>query len=474
MTGKAAAILALLCFAAALLALGAWAGRRTHNAADFAVASRRLPIWLAAIGYGSAILSAPLLLLMSAAAFTLGYSAVWLWLGALFGGVVTLFYVAPRLQSSAIGRGAVTLIQLLSIDAGERLQPSFVRSAGLLAAAMLLLLAGAGLRAGATVLEASFGLSADPLVVSGVMIVAVCLFVGGLHATAVCDAFQGVIIAAVATMLLVAANAVLGGADQLTAALAASDPTWTDVFAGKSGVVAVALAGGGFGLGLAMCGQPQALNRFMALRDAATLRRVQWLALVWIALLPALVVLCGWSASALHSGLDRPEYDLLVLTVRPLSPWLGALVGVALAAALIGSIGAALFTLATSLAVDFRRSGGPLLAAAWMKAGVVAAALAAIGVGLLAPDGILDHALYAYTTLGAMLGPLLVVRLSGKRIRPGSMLGALWSAFVLSTLFHLLPDAPGDFLQRVLPFVAALGVALSGGERRRNPDRADR
>ncbi len=54
------------------------------------------------------------------------------------------------------------------------------------------------------------------------------------------------------------------------------------------------------------------------------------------------------------------------------------------------------------------------------------------------------------------------------------MLAAMWSGFILSLMFHLLPDAPGDFLERVMPFVASLGIALTGGERRRNPDRADR
>ena len=69
---------------------------------------------------------------------------------------------------------------------------------------------------------------------------------------------------------------------------------------------------------------------------------------------------------------------------------------------------------------------------------------------------------------------LTLVRLSGKRVRPGATLGAMWSGFFLSLLFHLLPDSPGDFLERVLPFVTSLGIALTGGERRRNPDRADR
>jgi hypothetical protein len=37
-----------------------------------------------------------------------------------------------------------------------------------------------------------------------------------------------------------------------------------------------------------------------------------------------------------------------------------------------------------------------------------------------------------------------------------------------------MPDTPGDLLERCLPFIAAMGIALSGGEQRRNPNRADR
>jgi Na+/proline symporter len=101
-------------------------------------------------------------------------------------------------------------------------------------------------------------------------------------------------------------------------------------------------------------------------------------------------------------------------------------------------------------------------------------AIAAASFALYAPANFLEHTFFSLTALGAAFGPLVLVRLSGKRIRPGSTLGAMWAGFILTTLFHLLPDSPGDFLERVLPYVAALGIALSGGERRRNPDRADR
>jgi hypothetical protein len=37
-----------------------------------------------------------------------------------------------------------------------------------------------------------------------------------------------------------------------------------------------------------------------------------------------------------------------------------------------------------------------------------------------------------------------------------------------------MPDTPGDLLERSLPFIVAMGIALSGGDQRRNPNRADR
>jgi sodium/proline symporter len=155
-----------------------------------------------------------------------------------------------------------------------------------------------------------------------------------------------------------------------------------------------------------------------------------------------------------------------------LPPWLAAILVIGILAAVVFGVGSLLLVVASAVAVDLKRSSAPL-SAPWAKACVVFAAIAAVGVALRAP-GLADHSLFAFTTLGAALGPLMLVRLSGKRIRPGSTLGAMWSACLLSLLFHLLPDSPGDFLERVLPFVAALGIALSGGERRRNPDRADR
>lgn len=53
MTRSATVVLTILLLVAALLSVSTWASRRTHNAADFALANRRLGPWLVSFGYAA-------------------------------------------------------------------------------------------------------------------------------------------------------------------------------------------------------------------------------------------------------------------------------------------------------------------------------------------------------------------------------------------------------------------------------------
>lgn len=473
MTRSATATLILLAFVAVVLTITVWAARRTHNAADFLLANRRLGVWLVALSYSANAVNAWMLILISATAFAWGFSAVWLWGAALFGCIVNFWFVAPRLRAISGGQGGMTLIQILSADAGDRMQPLVVRSAVFILVIALLLQIGAVLRSGGSLLVDEFGFDLDQVVITTVVLTLICVFAGGLRAVSGFDAVQTGIVMAVALFLPLPALVAIGGWHELPGALAALGPGATDWFAGKSGVVAVAFAAGVFGIGLAMSGQPHAVNRFMAAKDERTLRAARWLALAWVAVLLGAVLLCGWCASVLYAGLQHPEQALFAIAARLLPPWLSVTIVLMLVVAILSNVGSQLLVLAAGLAVDLRRATSPL-SLPLMRTGLVVAAIAAGCFTLYSPASLLDRALFGFQALGASFGPLLLVRLSGKRIRPGATLGALWSGFVLSLLFHLLPDSPGDFLERVLPFIAALGIALTGGERRRNPDRADR
>ena len=55
-------------------------------------------------------------------------------------------------------------------------------------------------------------------------------------------------------------------------------------------------------------------------------------------------------------------------------------------------------------------------------------------------------------------GPTLFFRLVGARVRPGGVWLAILIGFGLSVLFYLLPNTPGDILERLVPFVSGVVV----------------
>jgi len=463
----------LALFGALLLAITTWAGRRTHNAADLILGNRRLGLWLTALSHTGAATNAWLLIGVSAAAFAWGLSAAWIWLALVCGFILNGWYVGPRLRTLAIAEGSLTMTRLISVDAGDRMQPLVARSVIAIAAFALLLIAGAELHFAGAVLRDIFGFEVATVVIFGTALIVLCMMIGGYWAASMLDAAQAVIMLAVALLLPFPALLVTEGWEQMSLGFAALGTQTSDYYGGRIGIVAFAFAVGVFATGLALPGQPHAVSRYMAARDDITMRRARWVALAWIAVLCAALLACGWCAKVLYAGLESADQALFALATRILPPWLGAFIALALALAVIAAIGSQLLVLGSSVAIDIRRTGVPLLTT-WLRGTLVVTGAFAVIVALYVPGSVLDRAAFSFAALGAAFGPLLLVRLTGKRVRPGSTLGAMWSGFILTVLFHLLPDSPGDFLERVFPFIAALGIALTGGERRHNPDRADR
>lgn len=473
MTRSTAALLVLICWGAGLLALALWAARRTHNANDFFLGSRRLDAWFVALSHAANATPVWLLLAISGAAFVWGLSAIWIWIAVICGYALNGFYVAPRLRLLSAGQGSITVVQVLSADAGERMQPLIVRSAAVILSIAMLLEIGAILQVTSTAFADGFGFDVTTSCISAVLAVVVFTLVGGVWATSAGDIAQVVILLVVGLFMTLLALVAADGFEQLQIGFAALGPATTDWFGGRSGVVAIAFVVGAGGFGFDIPGQPHALIRFMAARDEQTLRTARWISLLVIALLLGALLVCGWCASVLYAGLGEPEQALFAIGERILPGWMSAIITTALLCTMLTSIGNRLLIVAASLSADVKRATSPL-SYAWARVVLVLFAILALCFALYANDSLLDQTLFAFSALGAAFGPLLLVRLTGKRVRPGSTLGAMWAGFILTWLFHVLPDAPGDFLERVLPFVAALGIALTGGERRRNPDRADR
>lgn len=472
MTRSNAALTCFIVYGVALVAVAVWAARRTHNSTDFFLGRRRFGAWLLAVSHVANATSGWMLLVISGAAFTLGLAAVWIWIAMVCGYAFNGFYVAPRLRLLSSGQGSITLAQVLAAEAGDRFQPLLLRSSALILFTTFLLEIGAVMHAGGG-LAGALGFDVTTATIVAFIAIVAYTVVGGYWAASATDVIQVVVLLAAVLLLPLLAMVAAGDLDQLRTGFAALGPAANDWFGGRTGVVAIAFVAGVGGFGFALTGQPHALTRFMAAKDEATLRSARWIALLCIALLAGAALLCGWCASVMYAGYEHPQRALFVIAERILPPWASAMFTAALMCAMVAGVSNRLLLVASSLSADTRAANSPS-SFAWARVVLFLFAILALCFSLYSDDDLAQQTLFSFSALGAAFGPLLIVRLSGKRVRPGSALGAMWAGFVLTALFHALPDSPGDFLERVLPFVAALGIALSGGERRRNPDRADR
>lgn len=448
---------------------------------DFALARRRLPAWLTALSQTINCVPLWLLLAVEFYAYTVGLAALWMALACIAGQAFNWWLIAPRVRKFTALPGHYALSQLLT-SASEPLQALTLRSA------LLIVLFTLGL-ATITLLQwtaqqwinAVGGSYPIAVIFLGLLLLVVVAF-GGLWSASVIDAVQAVIVVFLIAVIAGFAMWEVGGSQALWSGLRARDHLLLTWFNGYSGILAMAFFVGVSFVAFSGSAQPQVFSRYLACKSEQAFKKARLLALAWTfyALIGALLI--GWCGRVLLAAADNSHaltQNLLALLVdSPLELIIATLLLIALSAASLSSW----LAIATHFATDLRApnpadatGAGPGLSLAACRWGLFVSAMLVIFGALYLPVAHDDDRLwFCWQALSAAFAPLLFVRLSGKKVRAGSSLGAIWAGFILSGLFHLMPDTAGDLLERSLPFIAAMGIALSGGERRRNPSRADR
>jgi Na+/proline symporter len=465
------AILVLI-YGVAVLTMASSVARRTHNSLDFILCGGRLSDTPLALSVAATQISGFVLWGLVAAAYVWGWSAIWIALALFAGAALNWWYVAPRLRTLSLGLRCPTLVLLLAAGAGERMQSRVQYSAVIIVVICFGLQSAAQLDLGAALLSAASGWDHAAIVWWSGTVVGLCVFMAGLWSITFLEAAQVGLAALAMLAIVIAAIVSVGGVDDVAGTLANSSPAYTSFVGARHNIVALAFVMGTLGIGLVAPGQPHLVHRFLAARDEATIARGRSAALGAISILMVLALATGLTLRAVTGQLDTPE-SFVALAKSLLSPWLIPILIVLMTAACIAPVGMQTLTLAASVAVDLRRNSTEL-ALTWARLAILFFIIAICSWAIYFPAPAIDRLMFCWTALGTAFGPLVLVRLSGKRVRPGSVLGSMWSGFLLVSLFHLLPDSPGDYLERIIPFIVALGIALTGGERRRNPDRADR
>lgn len=95
----------------------------------------------------------------------------------------------------------------------------------------------------------------------------------------------------------------------------------------------------------------------------------------------------------------------------------------------------------------------------WVVVGISAAAVVT---ALYGSQEIFRSVLFAWTAVGSAFGPLLAVTVLWGRVPPVASLVAVAAGFFPAVAAYLHPATQGTVVERVLPFVLSLAVAVAG------------
>ncbi|NKI34425.1 sodium/proline symporter [Wenzhouxiangella sp. XN79A] len=457
-------IATMIAYLVALLAIGVWAQRRTRDTADFHLAGRKMGPWVAALSASASSSSAWTLLGMSGAAYAWGLEAIWLVPAVVSGFVINWVFVAPRLQPASHANGALTLVEFLASGVDAVTERRLRALGALIILFCFTFYVASQFQAAGTAIGAAMPVSATVAIISGAAIVIAYVFLGGFWAASVTDALQGLMMLLVALVLPVAALIAVGGFDAIFDGLRALDDPSLVRWADQPNLpLAVVFVAGLFGIGIGYPGQPHVVNRFMALERPESIRIARAVALTWAALIYTGMVLLGWAGRVLMPELADGESLLLVLAADLLPAVIGGLIAGGVLAAIMSTADSQLLVAGSAVSHDLRNGHFSL---ALDRIVIIVLGIAAVVLALFFPATIFDRVLFAWQGLGNAFGPLLLILLIYGGVKPGHRLAAMATGFVLTVALSFTPNAPGDAVERLVPFFLALAIAWVGRVRR--------
>ncbi len=463
MSEKYAILATLVVYKLVLLAIGFWATRRTHDATDFYLGGRKLGPWVAAISASASSSSAWTLLGVSGAAFAWGLPALWLFPATVGGFLINWYYVAPRLATASREKGSVTLAEYIASDADFLWRRRILKLTTVIIVFSFSFYVASQFQAAGNAFASTFELPEIQAILIGAAVILVYTLLGGFWAVSVTDTLQGLVMASTAVVLPIGAFMAVGGPSVLFESLGAISAT-----AGTpgmyTGIAFVGFVAGTLGIGLGYPGQPHVVNRFMALEDEKALVGGRRIAIAWAVVVYTGMLLAGLCARVLFAASGPGEEAFFALASSIFHPVVAGVMIAAVLSAIMSTADSQLLVASSSIAYDLkgRESHQGLSVARWTVLGV---SVVAVLLAILAPEAIFERVLFAWHAIGSAFGPLVVLMLAGRVVKPWAVVATLATGFGLTVVLHWQPDTPGDFAERLIPLFVAFAVAWYGSVR---------
>jgi len=448
-------LITLLIYIVLLIALGFFGSRRTQNNSDLFIGGRTLGPFVASMSYVASSASAWVLLGLSGMAYAFGISVIWVVPGLLLGHSFSWYWVAPRLQKLSHKHQLVTVTDLIAIDGSEKTKSSIKKFTAATIIFCFMFYIAAQLQAAGGTFAITFDLPLSYSILIGGLVIMCYTMVGGFWAVSLTDTLQGSLMILASVALPALALMEVGGVSHFWQAYSEiATVEQLSLFGGNSGFVLLGFMVGSLSIGVSVLGQPHLLARFMSLKTGKSVRPARMIALSCFVVSFLGMVLLGLCGKIMVSDLANREDIFFILTDDLMPAILGAIMIAAVLSAILSTADSQILVSASSIAHDLMGESDQMKSKLLIsRVVIVVLCLLSVSIALFIPSDIFSRVLFAWNALGATIGPVVLMRLSNIDINPRSILPAMSIALALVIVFFIMKDAPGDFMERVVPHI---------------------
>ncbi|MEN8992918.1 sodium/proline symporter PutP [Avibacterium paragallinarum] len=423
----------------AMLAIGLYAYKATHNFDEYILGGRSLGSVVTALSAGASDMSGWLLMGLPGAIYLSGLSEAWIAIGLIIGAWLNWLIVAGRLRvHTEYQNNALTLPDYFTSRFADRKKILRIISAVVILVFFAIYCAS-GMVAGARLFESLFGWNYTTALWIGAIATISYVCIGGFLAISWTDTFQaGLMIFALLITPIIAYLALGDNSQNLAAVLETARPQASNLFEGLSTVAILS----SMAWGLGYFGQPHILVRFMAADSVKTIPNARRIGMTWMILCLGGAVAAGYIGIAyfqVHPELAsvvnaNPETVFMELTKILFNPWIAGIILAAILAAVMSTLSCQLLVCSTTLTEDlykgFIRKNASQKELVWIgRAMVLAIAVFAITFAMNPASKVLGLVAYAWAGFGAAFGPLIILSLLWKRMTlNGAIIGMIVGA----------------------------------------------
>ena len=459
-------LITLIAYKVILLGVGFWASKRVKTEQDFFLAGQGLGAWTAGLSYAASTSSAWVLLGFTGLVYAQGVVGLWLVPGIFGGYLLTWLVIGPRLNAETSERGYLTIIDFITGDIDEK----WKRLIGIICALMILFCfvfyISSQFQAAGNALTEVFGMSATEAILLGAAVILIYCLLGGFWAASVTDALQAVVMMLACIIVPIAAVSAAGGFGAIAETLHAHQSPDYFSFTGKAaGMAGIGVAMGLFGTGLGALGQPQLLNRIMAVKSPSERRKGAAITIGWGIIIYSGLVCLAFAGRA--TGIETGQEGLFFAAAKAYLPAvLAGIVTAAVLSAVMSTVDSLLLAAASAVSHDMGvEYSDPTKALRSGRIAMVGVAIFAVLMTLYLPKDIFSRVLFSWVALGAAFGPTILTKCLGWRVKGGFVLTAIIVGFSIAVIFSNISGAGADVIEKWMSWIVGLLILFSGRTR---------